>query len=165
MCKKNIHLHIYRNTLVAVQEGSQNRLNERLDFPRHHRQSGKHLDVPTNGMVTDPPLERDRIDRILRSNMKLGNYRMCLTGCNLSHVCPVCQGNPKENFRATKSSMWIRGSPEWLKRITGWFEYCTYVCYYWGGSGVKKNIHEAIPKLHPKWKPPTTCCSGEIRNG
>ena len=129
MCKKNIHLHIYRNTLVAVQEGSQNRLNERLDFPRHHRQSGKHLDVPTNGMVTDPPLERDRIDRILRSNMNLGNYRMCLTGCNLSHVCPICQGNPKENFRATKSSMWIRGSPEWLKRITGWFEYCTYVCY------------------------------------
>ena len=120
--KKNSHLHIYRNTLAAVQKGSRNRLNERLDFPRHHRQSGKHLDMPTNsnGLVTDPPLERDRIDR-MRSNMKLGNYRMCLSGCNLSHVCPVFQGNPKENFRATKSSMWIRGSPEWLKRITGWF--------------------------------------------
>ena len=113
LCKKNSHLHIYRNTLAAVQKGSRNRLNERLDFPRHHRQSGKHLDMPTNsnGLVTDPPLERDRIDR-MRSNMKLGNYRMCLSGCNLSHVCPVFQGNPKENFRATKSSMWIRGSPD-----------------------------------------------------
>ena len=164
MCKKNIHLHIYRNTLVAVQEGSQNWLNERLDFPRHHRQSGKHLDVPTNGMVTDPPLlERDTI---LRSNMNLGNYRMCLTGCNLSHVCPVCQGNPKENFRATKSSMWIRGSPEWLKRITGWFGYCTYVCYllrriWWR----KKTYMSPFQNYTPKWKPPTTCCWGEFLNG
>ena len=119
--KNKGHQHICRNTLAAVQGGSQNRLSERLDFPRHHRQSGKQLYVPTNsnGLVTNPPLERDRI---LRSNMNLGNYRMCLTGCNLPHVCPIFQGNLKENFRATKSSMWIRGSPEWLKRITGWCE-------------------------------------------
>ena len=111
LCKKNSHLHICRNTLAAVQKGSRNRSNERLDFPRHHRESGKHLYVPTNGMATNPPLERDRI---LRSNMNLGNYRSCLTGCTPPHVCPIFQGNPKENFRATKSSMWIRGSPEWL---------------------------------------------------
>ena len=114
LCKivqKNSHLHICRSTLAAVQKGSRNRSNERLDFPRHHRESGKHLYVPTNGMATNPPLERDRI---LRSNMNLGNYRSCLTGCTPPHVCPIFQGNPKENFRATKSSMWIRGSPEWL---------------------------------------------------